>query len=82
MSEQPISPNHHGDRFGEITVDIQHRCSRMREHIDDHGQMGTRGTLPVPCADCYSLAVSAVRIPYQPSTKRVTVTPEPRERQR
>lgn len=37
---------------------IQHRCPNMHRHDDG---------LPIPCVDCYSLEVTAIRTAYQPS---------------
>lgn len=39
---------------------VQWRCPRMREHVD------APGALPRPCPECYSVEVTAVRLPHQP----------------
>jgi len=51
----------------DVTESIQHRCPRMDLHF---------GQYPVkPCDDCYSLRVTAERIPYGPSVPWHIVTP-------
>lgn len=51
------------------SVSVQHRCPRMREHLpsDGMGRPGERDGLPVPCPDCYSIVVTTIRVPWQPS---------------
>lgn len=58
------------------TVSVQHRCPRMREHIIDldYREPGQApGSLPVPCGDCYSIVVTTIRVPWQPS-REFTIT--------
>lgn len=48
-------------------VSVEHRCSRMREHIRGYGEPGSHpGDLPVPCEDCYSQIVTTVDVRWQP----------------
>lgn len=45
---------------GETTVSVQWRCTQMTKHHNG------KGSLTVPCPDCYSLIQTNVRVPYLP----------------
>lgn len=54
--------------LGVTRVSIQHRCSRMNLH-HDHVH-----AIPIPCDQCYSVAVTSVSIPYRPDVRWLEVT--------
>jgi hypothetical protein len=60
------------------SVSVQLRCPRMGEHVprDGLGRPGERDGLAVPCPDCYSIVVTTIRVPWQPSRKFTITTEE------
>lgn len=51
-----------------LTQSVQDRCPRMREHVGAHAS-------PIPCPDCYSVRVTAERIPWEPQVRWHPITP-------
>ena len=43
---------------------VQHRCTRMAEHMRVFGRADK---LPVPCPECFSVIVTSERVEYVPS---------------
>lgn len=60
------------------SVAVQHRCPQMGEHLpsDGLGRPGDGDGLPVPCPDCYSIVVTTIRVPWQPS-RDFTIVEDP-----
>lgn len=56
-----------------VNRSIQHRCPNMRDHVDPTNIGGP--LLNVPCPDCYSLEVTAIRLPYRPVEPERPVAP-------
>lgn len=76
-----VTPSRIRDTDLSPTISVQHRCPRMRDHLagwaEKPGSIGkpgeTPGDLPVPCDDCYSIVVTSIRVPWQPS-REFTIT--------
>ncbi len=57
--------------LGVMRVSITHRCSLMGLHV---GTSTGDVLLPIPCDQCYSLAVTSVSIPYRPDVRHIEIT--------